>query len=323
MNNANNQYQSASPATSSSPDRDVNPAATMQPRVFELFPNFPLEIRLLVWKATSSEPRLLDIWYSEVGLDRWTNAFRGQEKPHYYYTHANIPSVLHVSREARNVGLQHYRLDFGTEVQTGVEIAHGTRSSRGAKVVFSTPARIYVNWECDIICLSFDPERDLQNMVLGENRILQEFTGRFSRLQRFALELGQVGPFHLATFSFYFEWLLNLCSHTKGMPPRPLEDITIYCYLPLPNTSPFEADDVPLEAEEVSLELVRFSGIDEDHPQQLHNTVRLDRLDRLREARDTVLQAIKHIAHLRAEQKREFEPPTVSIAFMNVTSLES
>ncbi|KAH9214501.1 hypothetical protein DL95DRAFT_150161 [Leptodontidium sp. 2 PMI_412] len=160
-------------------------------------------------------------------------------------------------------------------------------------------------------------------MVLGENRILQEFTGRFSRLQRFALELGQVGPFHLATFSFYFEWLLNLCSHTKGMPPRPLEDITIYCYLPLPNTSPFEADDVPLEAEEVSLELVRFSGIDEDHPQQLHNTVRLDRLDRLREARDTVLQAIKHIAHLRAEQKREFEPPTVSIAFMNVTSLES
>ncbi|KAG4441934.1 hypothetical protein IFR05_002553 [Cadophora sp. M221] len=291
MNHANNQYNSATTTTSSSPDHDANPAAPVQPRVFELFPKFPLEIRLLIWKAICSEPRLLDIWYSEVGLDRWTKAFRRVEQPHYYYTHVNIPSVLHVSREARNVGLQHYQLEFGSEVQTGVAIAHGN---------------------------PLDPENDFDNILLEDHGFIQEFTGRFSCLQRFALNVDWIEHFGLASFGLAFEWLLNLLSHTEGMPSRPLEDIIIYCS-PHPIISSLWAKEVPLQADDVSLELVSLDGTDEDHP-QLHRPAKLYPL---REAQNSLLQAIKHVAYLRAEQHREFEPPTVSIAFMNVTHLKS
>ncbi|KAH7354728.1 hypothetical protein BKA65DRAFT_581175 [Rhexocercosporidium sp. MPI-PUGE-AT-0058] len=304
---------SESIATGSLPDIDA--AAIKQPGVFEVFPNFPLELRLLVWEAVCSEPRLFDIWYSEDGLEYWGDAFSGSDWPHLYYTHGKkLPSILHTCREARNVGLQHYQLEFGTEMD-GIVAIEGARRSRIAQVGFNLPAEIYVNWQCDITCPSLSPGSNFRaTMPHAEDSLLMEFTLRYSYLQRFAVQSNRIKPFNLATFASDFDWLLNLLSRTRGTSPQPLEEITVYCYLPLQATAPLEAD-------EVSLNLVRFSGTDEDIPQQLRNTTQLDRL---RKARDNISEAIKHVGVLRAApKKRDFKPPRVFIAFLDVVDVKS
>ncbi len=64
--------------------------------------------------------------------------------PLFYYTsHSVVPALLQTSQEARTVGLQHYKLDFGVQLKGEEGLA---------SVTIYVPPNIYVNWECDIIC---------------------------------------------------------------------------------------------------------------------------------------------------------------------------
>lgn len=65
-------------------------------------------------------------------------------RPFRYRSSQKLPSVLHVSRESRSMGLSKYTLTFSTTSTP----EHGT--------AISSPARIYVNWNQDLILLRPD-----------------------------------------------------------------------------------------------------------------------------------------------------------------------
>ncbi len=54
------------------------------------------------------------------------------------------PPILHTSKESRSIGIQYYELSL--EAKTAATIGQ-------VDVEFSIPPRVYVHWECDIICL--------------------------------------------------------------------------------------------------------------------------------------------------------------------------
>lgn len=65
--------------------------------------------------------------------------------------------------ESRAVGLEHYSLAFDSELD-----GDNINGHEGVKITVTTPAKIYVNWDCDVICpFDFDIDtywnRDLIN----------------------------------------------------------------------------------------------------------------------------------------------------------------
>ncbi|CZR60158.1 uncharacterized protein PAC_10054 [Phialocephala subalpina] len=125
-------------------------------KMFTPFPRLPIELRLKVWKYACFKPRLIDLWFVPVADKRDSFKFDEFQQPFIYESHCRqAPAVLHTSQEARNVGLQHYSLEFGSKFEgqvifpmSGFEnflMARGT-------IEVSMPPQIYVNWACDIIC---------------------------------------------------------------------------------------------------------------------------------------------------------------------------
>lgn len=121
---------------------------------FELFPRLPVEIRYKIWDEACCGPRIVDIsadtfkgdesaFFGErlaAGVESATISFGSQFNCH--------PSILYVSHEARFIGLKHYTLDFGTELEFDEEV-YGTKMHIRIKV----DPKIYMNWSCDIVCL--------------------------------------------------------------------------------------------------------------------------------------------------------------------------
>jgi hypothetical protein len=114
-------------------------------RVFTCFPKLALEIRRMIWKEACSVERVLDIWAVPLDIERTTDFFinSGMELPFSYKTHSRHPPILQTSRESRSVGLENYCLSFESEVNNKVH---------GIEFKMTSPARIFVNWEFDIIC---------------------------------------------------------------------------------------------------------------------------------------------------------------------------
>jgi hypothetical protein len=110
---------------------------------FTSFPQLPSELRLKIWAHACHHPRNIDIFLANLGKLRIENengisdfaSYRYYSK--YSYSH---PVVLRVSKESREEALRHYHLSFGT-------------SHVFSNVSISTPAKLYVNFAADRICL--------------------------------------------------------------------------------------------------------------------------------------------------------------------------
>lgn len=106
---------------------------------FTCFGQLPSELRIKIWSYVCYQPRNVDIFTDNLGV------IRISEDIHFdaykFYSHfCSHPAVLHICREAREEGLKHYQLEFGTSHHFSI-------------VNISTPPRIYVNFVCDRLCL--------------------------------------------------------------------------------------------------------------------------------------------------------------------------
>ncbi|KAE9374292.1 hypothetical protein N431DRAFT_335360 [Stipitochalara longipes BDJ] len=113
--------------------------------VFTLFPKLPPELPNKIWKNACFVSRAVDIWQVPVGENDFgkacLKAFRN--RIWVYKSHSRTPSILHTSMEARSVGLEHYELSFGTKI---------TAKIGPTEIDISIPPRIYVHFDCDMIC---------------------------------------------------------------------------------------------------------------------------------------------------------------------------
>ncbi|CZR60135.1 uncharacterized protein PAC_10031 [Phialocephala subalpina] len=113
---------------------------------FTIFNRLPPELRQIIWAHACSEPRIVDIWevsFSDHTLDEdylpWPSSWKVE--PYAWKSHSEAPIILRVSKEARTAALRHYELCFGTEI------------SGYGPFKITTPARIWVNWEQDLVML--------------------------------------------------------------------------------------------------------------------------------------------------------------------------
>jgi hypothetical protein len=153
---------------------------------FWKFRELPVEVRLMIWKEVCFKPRIIDIWGKSIrslwpfGDDTWFEADifpYPPVRPFVYRSYSRIPSILHVSREARNAGLKHYSLEFGTSWS----LWHSTSDTRN---IYIYRGQIYVNWSCDVIFpITYHPnptlmwerlhkmEPQFQNVILADYTI--------------------------------------------------------------------------------------------------------------------------------------------------------
>jgi len=109
---------------------------------FTCFPKLPLELRQKIWKEACYIPRVIDLW--GVWLDgTMTIGERSIWRTHMWKSYNAVPSILYTSHEARNIGLKHYSLDFGTRIR---------RPLGPVTIKLEIAPKIYVNWACDVIC---------------------------------------------------------------------------------------------------------------------------------------------------------------------------
>lgn len=119
---------------------------------FTCFQKLPVEIRNTVWKEVCFEPRVVDLWVSEMsenqkGLNTYLReSLDGFEREvqFIFRTYSQPPSILHVNQEARHEALKYYQLVFGTEYKVKL----GRNMS---DLQITTDPEIYFNWKCDIL----------------------------------------------------------------------------------------------------------------------------------------------------------------------------
>ncbi|CAG8957635.1 hypothetical protein HYFRA_00010502 [Hymenoscyphus fraxineus] len=111
-----------------------------------LFPKLPVEIRFQIWDLACQEQRVIGLWGKYVN-PVWAHLeSKKTQKEHALFPgklqvqRFKPPSVLHVSREAREIGLKHYTLAFGTAEGSEYQV-----NEKGVHEPF-----IYVNWKVDI-----------------------------------------------------------------------------------------------------------------------------------------------------------------------------
>jgi len=108
--------------------------------VFHRFKDLPPELRIKIWKIASFVQRNIDIQNKELYMSDDFDCGEPDFVPHVIFTTRPPPAILHTCQESRTEGLKYYTLEFGT-----------TLSRRLCTV--TTPAKIYVNWAVDRLCL--------------------------------------------------------------------------------------------------------------------------------------------------------------------------
>jgi hypothetical protein len=106
-------------------------------REFSKFPELPVELRLKIWEHVCFLGRDIDLIIATLGeLEATTGALKCYE----FISSNSYPAILITCKQSRAVAMMHYRLSFGT-------------FHKYDNIRVSTPSSIYVNWECDRICL--------------------------------------------------------------------------------------------------------------------------------------------------------------------------
>lgn len=109
---------------------------------FTYFPKLPLELRLRIWKAVSSNPRNIDLWLGKIKLgDMMLDENKILAGMPAFTSTSIPPAILQCCQESREEGLKNYRLSFGLDLAF----------DGGLRV--SMEPRIYINWKVDRVCL--------------------------------------------------------------------------------------------------------------------------------------------------------------------------
>jgi hypothetical protein len=129
------------------------------PNTFICFSKLPVELQDLVWEAVAYLPRNLDVWASFQGELRYQgeNDFGPTEfvyRPFKFVTSQPPPAILYVNQEAHKIGLQRYELSFDVDYDPGCGFT------------FTTPTKIYQNWDMDRICPMGGVRREFSLIVL-------------------------------------------------------------------------------------------------------------------------------------------------------------
>jgi 2EXR family len=154
-----------------------------QPR-FTSFPKLAPELRDKIWKEVCFEPRNIDIWVRGLAatdiqhddddddeMAYNTRTFLNDLDQCSYDSHSTTPSILLACKESRVVGLKHYSLEFGSRFDM---------SFGNVTINVSTPARIFVNWDCDVIC---------PMNLRDRNYMLEDLTRRATGMKHLALPI--------------------------------------------------------------------------------------------------------------------------------------
>lgn len=149
--NPNTSSQSTSSSSVAAPSSGIastkrDSASTKDELLFTLFPKLPLELRRNIWKQACFVPRNIDIWVQDLleGNSLCGRSYNSRFRGHFRYplnvfsyrSLSRPPAVLHATGESRAIGLEHYSLEFGTDIEQDFD-----RSTIRA----STPAQVYVN----------------------------------------------------------------------------------------------------------------------------------------------------------------------------------
>jgi len=129
------------------PSQQDNMATT-----FTCFPKLPKEIQLNIWKEAASETRNVGVWIHLVEFGDLHHG-NGDDNPYLFTTNVGHPAILHTSRESRREGLRFYQLTLGSTCQV-----HGPKIP---PFTVTFPARTYINWKADRICIMQPLFRDL------------------------------------------------------------------------------------------------------------------------------------------------------------------
>ena len=135
------------------------PSKIIEPLVvlteFSSFPELAPELRCKIWAAASNEPRNVDIWVRQITIDRnWSNF-----APISYFSSTKPVAILHTCRESRLEALKFHFLEFGCtyNLEDYIKPALGAGHRRLPSFEITFPARIYINWDVDRLCI-IEPE---------------------------------------------------------------------------------------------------------------------------------------------------------------------
>jgi hypothetical protein len=146
-----------------------------------------------------------------------------------FRSRVNTLPVLHTCQEARAEGLRYYTLAFGYEFE--LEIS-------SAKITFSAPHRIYINWEIDTICLMpYDEFQDIDDHGFGQLPLEEALSYFQSAVTPKSMKIA-LGPCQPAEVTD-FDANLKKCGLSQLTPPA--TDITPYIL------AEFDLNDPPIE----------------------------------------------------------------------------
>ena len=131
----------------------VTPAESHILKIFTCFPKLPFELRTMILTIACHEPRIIDLWIFELPFEEHGGAttYWG-DRPFRWRSQAErAPALLHASRETRTVGLKYYTLAFETSFPLDDSQTSSMMTIKTIKTI-DTPAHIWVNWDCDIMC---------------------------------------------------------------------------------------------------------------------------------------------------------------------------
>ena len=127
----------------------VMPAERHTLKTFNCVPKLPFELRTMILTLACHEPRIIDLWIFELPCTEHGGMMTAWgDRPYRWRSSAErAPALLHASRETRTVVLKCYSLAFETTFSV-----RGHWASSAVTKTIKTPAHIWVNWGCDIIC---------------------------------------------------------------------------------------------------------------------------------------------------------------------------
>lgn len=114
---------------------------------FHRFPNLPPELRNSIWEYVCRQPRIVEVRVEILTPGLCVDDIDDMADntdvpfPYKFYSRNGLPSILHVSREARDVGLKHYYPAFSTKCIVNSENKY-----------VDSPFSAYMNWKVDILC---------------------------------------------------------------------------------------------------------------------------------------------------------------------------
>lgn len=150
---------------------------------FTCFRKLPTELREMIWKEACFQQRHIDIWISPLSRKKFGRLLTKREvntrSMFEVQSHHRVPLVLHTCAEARKVGLRYYSLEFDT--------SYSIKRRHRKTFQIGTPAQIYVNWECDIICPLFSKNWSWSNEADWDNQ-WERFN---SKIKKIALDVKQ------------------------------------------------------------------------------------------------------------------------------------